>query len=569
MRALGALAIGALLMAAPATALADRNMDANPPSGIQPTTATLADVLAQNAKAEGKQLATASRIEEWTFRAGGFDGTTREIWKGKDFKTVETRGPFSSQGGRIGGVRWQQTTNGITIIMGGVHTEDTDLEDALTEARAGKPGDAVKLLGEVTSPMTAYVVEVHPAHDPPTWLFFDKSSGLEVRSESMYGGVRGTRTYSDFQTFDGAVIATKISATDGEPADDVLTTLLTLHLNAPVASADLNIPPSRHDLVEFPEGVSAVKLPVKMPLPASMLRVMTSDFQFPPGSLRDHITVRVVINGRGLDFWLDSGASGIAIDKDIADEMGLKQYGLYGQTAEGEAGPARVVVPEMRIGALRMKNFAAFVIPFQMQGCQGRVVGSDIPERVVGLLGFDFIASVGLKVDWDKGEVVAYAPGTMPLPPTGVTVPLRLDDLVPDVDVEVSDVLSEHFILDTGASTVLIFPGFARQHQAQVRDQGMGTAIQRFLPDLCISVVGGTATVYLVQLKRLNFGTVFNEFMVDVVDPNAPFQFQDVDGLVGYSVLHYFNLYFDYENSRIVLEPDIDFQRATHTPKRP
>ena len=550
-----------LLMVAPVAALAALDTNSKPPEGIQNTTATLADVMALNAKAVGKQLdSIASGVEEWSFRSGGMDITERTLWKGRDFKTTTMHGLLSTQRGRIAGVHWLQTYNGFTVIMGGVHPEGDNLEEAMSSARAGKPGDAVTLLGEVTSPVAAFIVQVRPVGDPPTWLFYDKSSGLLVRAESVFNNVRTTTTYSEFKTFSGAVVATIEKETNGESAYDFERQLSSLRLNVPVQGSDLNIPPSRQGLVEFPAGSTSAKLPVKMPIPGSIVRVLDQDYTLPVGALRDHITVRVTINGRGLDFFLDSGASGILLDKEVADQLGLKQYSACCQAYGGPVGATFAVVPEMHIGDLTMKNFIAYARPFGSQMYE--------PEKVVGLLGYDFIASVGLKIDWDKGEVIAYPPGTMRMPDNGVTIPIRLDDLVPDIDVSVGDIYSERFILDTGSSTVLIFPAFVARHPAELKDQGLGREQQLYIPDLYLATVGGPAKAYPVQVRRLMFGVPFSEFVVLVVDPGSRFQFQDTDGLIGYNFLHYFNLYFDYPDSRIVLEPDVDYQKARHIPNK-
>jgi hypothetical protein len=550
-----------LLLAAPCIALADLDTNTKPPAGIQTTTATLADVLALNEKASGKPLdAFSSRIEEYSYRSGGNDVTLHTVWKGRDFKSTITRGPIVSQQGRIAGVHWRQNNNGLVVINGGVHPEFEDFEETMSAWRAGKPGDAVKLLGEVPSPVAAYVVQVQPAGDPPQWLFYDKASGLLVREESVFDGVRTTTTYSEFKTFSGSVVPTLESSTNGEPAFDTQTQLKSLRLDEPVPGAEVNIPTSRQNLVQFPPQATSVKLPAKMPMPGSVTRLADRDYELPVGALRDHITVRVTINGRGLDFYLDSGASGILINKEVADQLGLKQYDACCQLYGGPAGAAYAIVPEMRIGDLTMKNFVAYARPFSSQAYE--------PEKVVGLLGFDFIASVGLKVDWDKGEVVAFAPGSMPMPATSVTVPIRLDDLVPDIDVSLGNLNSEHFILDTGSSTVLIFPDFAAKHPAELADQGLGRELRLYIPDLYLGTVGGVEKAYPVQVKRLNFGVPFSEFIVLVVDPESRFGFQDTDGLIGYNFLHYFNLYFDYAGSRIVLEPDMDFQRARHIPQK-
>jgi hypothetical protein len=331
-------------------------------------------------------------------------------------------------------------------------------------------------------------------------------------------------------------------------------------MNVPVPPSQLNLPASKTDLVQFPAGVSSVQLPVNMPLSGGTPILLDRDYEASSSAFRSHIVVRVVINGRGLDFALDSGASGILIDKDVASELGLKRYGNSGQTLDGEADRSRVIVPEMHIGDLVMKNVAAFSVPFGMRTAD--------TEKVVGLLGFDFIASVGLKVDWDKREVTAFPLGTLPTPATAITIPLRLDDLVPDVSVSVGDAVGEHFILDTGAAIAVVFPDFANAHPAELRDQGMGRMIQIFVPYVYLGVVGGAAKAYPVQVKRFVFGVPFDEFLIDVVDPESHFGGQDMDGLIGYPFLRYFNLYFDYQNSRILLEPNDQFRKAKHVPQR-
>jgi len=548
----------AFFLTAPATACADLDFRTGPPDGIQTTTATLADVLALNAKAEGKRLDSfASRIEEWNINTSSFNIVQKSMWAGRDYKMVSSYGSFAQKEGRIGGVRWEQNENGITVIMGGLHPEVDDFEQAMSAAHRGAPGDAVKLLGEIATP-AAYVIEVRPGSDPPTWLFIDKTSGLIVREESVFNWVRTTTTYSDFKTISGATIAGKVQDTNGDPSGDDTQTLVSLHVNVPVTPADLNIPSSRRDVVQFPAGATSVQLPARLPLPADKPVLLDRDYAAPSGSFRQHIVVRVMINGRGLDFALDSGAGNILIDQTVAGQLGLKAYGENGEAQKGESGPSHVIIPEMHIGDLVMKDVVASQVPFTMRTAD--------TEQVVGLLGFDFIATLNLKVDWDKGQVIAYPAGTMQMPATSVTLPLRLDDYVPAIPVSVGEVASDRFILDTGSGGVLIFSEFAKQHQDMLRDEGMGKQIQRIVPDLPLGVVGGTALAYPVQAKRIVFGVPFSEFLVNVIEPDSRYGWQDTDGLIGYPFLHYFNLYFDYPNSRIVLEPNDQFRNAKHVP---
>jgi hypothetical protein len=558
MKLLRVLFVAAFLMTAPAVALADLDQRLGPPDGITPTTATLADVMALNTKAEGKQLESFStRIEEWSTRSGGSDEITTTVWSGKDFETTDSWGPIVSRDGRIGGVRWRQNVNGMLVIQGGIHQESERFDDTMTAARAGTAGDAVKLLGEVTSPFAAYIVQVQPPSDPPTWLFIDKSTGLITREEGISNDIRFTRTFKDFRTTDGATVAWAVESTDGVTASDRTETLVSLRLNVPVQPSQINLPQNTRRLVDFPAGVTSVQLPVSMPDPANNQAVLVdNDYTAGRSAFKRHIVVRVTINGRGLDFLLDSGASTILIDKDVVDELNLTQYPLGGQIFGGPTSTSLVTLPELRVGDLTMKNVVAYSQPFGMRMAD--------TEKIVGILGYDFISNVGLKVDWDKRQVTAYAPGTMPMPQTSVTLPVLLDDLVPYVSASIGNVASDHFLIDTGADDVYIFPAFARQHKDVLSDQGLGRKRQIDFGENYAVGVSGVEEVIPTQLKVFNFGVPFSNFIVQVFQSDAKYPDHDLDGLIGYQFLHYFNLYFDYPNSRILLEPNDQFRNAKH-----
>lgn len=558
MRAVVFALVSALCCATPAIALADLDQRTDPPDGIQPTTATLADVLALNAKGEGKRLDLFStRIEEWSSRHGGADEVTTTVWSGKDYRTTDRWGPIVSQEGRIGGVAWRQNFNGMIVIEGGIHQEAERFDAAINAARAGSAGDAVKLLGEVSSPFSAYIVQVEPVGDPPTWLFVDKSTGLITRSEEVSGDVRFTTTYQDFRTASGATVAWVVDTRDGLTADDTTETRTSLRLNGPVSLAQLSIPQPGRALVEFPAGVSSVELPVSMPESNDVV-LLDRDYEAPRSAFKRHIVIRVSIKGRGLDFLLDSGASTILIDKGVADELNLTQIPFSGQVYGGETSAALVTLPELHIGSLVMKNIIAQAEPFGMRPAD--------TEQVVGIIGYDFIANIGMKIDWDKRQVIAYPPGTMPMPQTSVTLPILLDDLIPYVPASIGDTSSDHFLIDTGADEVYIFPAFARAHSSDLADQGLGRELD-FGEGYAIGV-SGRQRIIPTQVKSFVFGVPFNRFVVQVFQSPSKYPEHYLDGLIGYQFLHYFNLYFDYPNSRIVLEPNDHFRNAKHVPAR-
>jgi Aspartyl protease len=542
------VAIGlAALLCAPASAAADVDRGTGPPPGIQPTSATLADVLAANAKAEGKPLdAFATRVLEWSFRDSGSDGVERTIWRGADYKTTDTFGPVIMQEGRLNGLGWRENYNGQTVLQWGLHPEEMAFEQALRLARGGSPGDFVKLLGEVQEPVAAYVVSVAAPTGRPTWLLFDKSTGQLVQQQELMEGIRWTTTYADFRSEYGATFAHAQKVTNGEPADDQEYKLTSFRVNVPVEASALAIPREHQNRVEFPAGMTSDKLQ------SEFFHFVTPFGQF------GTIVVRVTVNGQGLDFALDSGASSILIDKGVADRLGLKQFKTYSIKPGDPPNSSIALVPEMDIADLKMKNIFVDAVPFTAR--------PKATSEIVGLLGYDFLASVGLKIDFDDETITAFPPGAIRPPEGTIPAPIQLDDFVPRVGVTVGSSWSDRFIFDLGASTVLIFPEFAAKHKGDLRDQGLGGELSHYIPDFYFGTVYGAADSHATQIRRFTFGIPFDEFIAYVVTGDSGIAFEDYDGLVGYPFYHYFNLYFDYENSRIMLEKNKAYTNAKKEP---
>ena len=103
------------------------------------------------------------------------------------------------------------------------------------------------------------------------------------------------------------------------------------------------MPNSRRRWSTFPAGVKTVTLPSKFG--------------------RQHVVVRIMVGTRGLDFLLDSGASGITIDTDVARQLGLPAYGQQSAVTAQRYTTARTIVPEMHIGDLVMRDVAVQIVP--------------------------------------------------------------------------------------------------------------------------------------------------------------------------------------------------------------
>ena len=522
-----ALVTGALSFAPPAFA---DDPSALPPVGIVATKATLAHVLASYDKSVGalpNGVTTSREID--TISAYGETGTYTEIDSGDDYIETTQLGPTTTASGTYRGHVWRQNENGYTRSVNGIHEEEARSDQALTRAIKGEKLSSVRLLGEVESPQRAYIVEINPSAGRHEWLFIDASTGRLFRKEESRIGHRIVWTFDDFRTIDGQTTPWHQHLFDGFAGNDVDWRTTQLSYGASVAPSELAIPPTRSPL-HFPDGITHVRLPARIE--------------------NGSIIVRASVNGRGLDFKLDSGTSGIALDVDVARQLGLKRFGESTHTVAGTFEAANALVPQLRIGDLTLDDVSVSALPFHYQ--------QDRETKVVGLLGYDFLAGAVVKVDYFDGTVDAYDPASF-VPPSGTVypLPLKLDDAVPTVSASLGGAAGNDFIVDTGSTLVVLFQGFAQKHSAELPAVSYTIANKTYYPLVTAEGVGGLFQLQPATVKHFVAGASLDDFRVyDIVDSVADFQGEDQNGLIGYQFLRYFDVYFDYKDSLVLLQPN-------------
>ena len=461
--------------------------------------------------AEGKRPDVERVVQEYT--SGGVAGSSIEYRDGKDVRVAETDGPFHEQHGTYRGQAWRQNRNGETILA------QPDPGKATLE----KYGTSVE---RVSTPFDAYVVSDLNAEGNGSRIYIDPTTYRVVRRDSIAPNTTRVTTYDDFRTVAGYTRPWHRHSEDGFAAnafDERITST-----DSGVTAADLRIPGSRM-FVEFPVGKTSVELPVKF----------TRD---------DKFLVRVTVAGRGLDFVLDTGdASGITMNDDVAKSLGLKIYASHSNPFDaGRFTEAETIVPEMTVGDLKMRNVAVSTLPD---------IGMEIPGnyRAVGLLGFDFIADIALKLDYEHGRVTATTSDSF-VPPdsaNSIAIPIRIGSGSPQTDVVVNGALGERFVIDTGgAGGLLIFDYYARRHPEALVDLG-GRPPGR----ISFSGVGGAFSAAPIQLKSVRLGKIdFTDLIAFRVTSKSYTSFQD--GILGPAFLDYFTVYTDYGNSQIYLSRD-------------
>ncbi|HEY0396025.1 MAG TPA: aspartyl protease family protein [Candidatus Elarobacter sp.] len=461
---------------------------------------------------------------EYTFRDGGLSGTRREIWNGDDYRMDSTVGPFVTAWGRHGEQRWETNENGYTLLKRGIHKRGEANARALRSADSG----AVKLLGRLRTPADVFVLRVAPPDGREERRFYDATTMRLVRREFSYLNRLIVETFEDYRTVEGVTLPYKTTLSDGRAENDQTETLTSIRVGGPVDASELAVPTSRRMPVTLPEGVRSVRLPARID--------------------RDgHIIVRLVVKGRGLDFQLDSGASGIVLNKDVASQLGLTTYGRWSQTVAGTFANTRAVIPRIDIGAISMTDVTVEALPFASQ--------QDFDTKIVGLLGYDFIAGCVVKIDYANGRVDAIPWSAFQVPADAIVLDATLDDGVPMIELKMNNAVGSHFILDTGADDVIAFSGFAKQHAADLDDHSVNKVASRYFNGVTAEGVGGKLRMQATMLDRMQLGNVlYRDFIVFVLlRDQAEFEGEDADGLAGASVLRAFDVYLDYASSRVVL----------------
>lgn len=495
------------------------------PATYETTLLTVPELLAKANAAEGMPNASTLRLT-YDIREGRLTGVERRIRRGADYRIDKKIGPFITASGRFHGQRWELGENGYTLLRSGCGRPD----DGGARMPGAVAADAMTMLGRLPPPIDAYAVRVAPPDGRTHLRFYDALTFRLVRVETPYRGSLVVTTFGDFRTVDGRTLPFATTTSDGHPESDVVANLREVASGQPISDDRLAIPPGRRLPVSFPAGVRSVRLPASIT---------------PMGA----VVVRVEINGRGLDFQLDTGSHGLVIDRDVATQLGLPIYRQWTQTIAGTFTAGETIVPRMQIGSLAMTDVAVDVMPLAWTR----------PERteVVGLLGFDFLAGGVFKIDYQHGTVDAM-PYDTPLPPETFALDASLDGGVPTIPVGINGALSRRFILDTGAWDVVVFSRFAAGHPGLVKDHSIGremslTTLRPFAPlPFRTEGIGGELHSRALVLERMQIGRVgFDDFLAELMYGDQPTFEGGADGLVGASVLSAFDLYLDYGNARI------------------
>ena len=320
----------------------------------------------------------------------------------------------------------------------------------------------------------------------------------------------------------GLVLAITLAAT---PAHARSSTPSTRPLAAASSPPSTLTPPSW----TFPPGVNDIELPAQF--------------------LNGVIVVRMNVGGRGVDLNLDTGTSFNVMDPAVIASL---------------ADPATTGYPftlaEAKFGSATLHN-----ITFASRAFDRRY-GTD--KRVVGILGFNFLQSAIVKIDYEHESVHVVNPAAFDPPHDAVVLELDPTARVPLVSASIGTAMGSAFMIDTGATTVVVFARLAKAYPneftatQELRDDAQTTYYRSFWP-LCGEIQQKPYAVSQVALGKVGV----RNWTVWKPEDKSCFTPPGIDGLIGYDFLRLFNVYIDYSNDRVILEPNKLYDVATNTIK--
>jgi predicted aspartyl protease len=432
--------------------------------------------------------------------------------RGEDELITVTRGPIHTSYGIQRGVDWHQNANGITV---------PDLPDPGFAA----PVKTVTTVKRVSSPLDAYVLTELDGSGYGMRDYVDPGNYLVLRHEDISAAGTTTTTNTTYARY-GTQLLPAAWRVEDHPFNQTMTYTRTRFVAGNTSAADVSKPSARQ-IVSFPAGRAAVDLHA----------------HFEGGQ----ISVPVSIAGRTFYFLLDSGASALTIDPGVAKELGLTLVNARREVASNRFEAHDTVISAIDVGGLQMHDVVASVVPLGM----GRK-----PTDPAGLLGFDFLAELAVRIDYEHQRVLAMDPRSYE-PPSGTDVsalPLRLGSQVPMVNANLGGAISQRLIVDTGSpSALLLFDYFSRRH---------GDVLRFPLDDIVLSSdpaartslgIGGDFQSRPFRMRYVGLGHFSIAGLVaDTVTSRGAYP-QDDDGLIGSDLLQFFTVDLDYAAGRIFL----------------
>ena len=263
------------------------------------------------------------------------------------------------------------------------------------------------------------------------------------------------------------------------------------------------------------------------------------------GGAQPLILLPVEVNEQGpFDFILDTGAGTSLLSTETAEKLQIKVLGSkQGQSAGGAVSVSLAKVDSLTVGEARLPDVDVGIVDLKH-------IGAAVGARIDGDLGYNFLKSFRISIDYEKGQLRFDDPRKLDLfNPGGKTdVPLRLANPAKPlilVEVYANRKGPFQFAIDTGTSTTAITPDLAKELKIKSSPIGAGTTA-----GAQVAVTAGVLDSFMVGGAKIEGMTVV---MADFFGALSEAVGAKLDGIVGYNYLRNFKVVIDYPNERFTL----------------
>jgi hypothetical protein len=278
-----------------------------------------------------------------------------------------------------------------------------------------------------------------------------------------------------------------------------------------------------------------------------------TSFTLPFDLVDNRAFIEVRLNGRGpFHFLLDTGAGGVTVSTDVAQQLGLH----VGDAGEGQSVGEKIVhagqthIAQLQMGALTLADMETNVMDLSDAP---QVFGSKPFDGIIGLPVFERTV---VKHDYVNRLLTFTAPDKFDYSGTGVIVGFERPRQIPVVAASL-DGVAGNFGVDTGArSSLLLYGPFCAQNDLQEKYDAKLEGVTGW-------GIGGPARSLLARASTLQIGGVtVHDLVIRLSAQKAGLTTSSaMAGLIGPDVLSQFDVTFDYTRTRIIFEKNKNYGR--------
>ncbi|HEV8449647.1 MAG TPA: aspartyl protease family protein [Gemmatimonadaceae bacterium] len=272
----------------------------------------------------------------------------------------------------------------------------------------------------------------------------------------------------------------------------------------------------------------------------------------------NHIFLKACVEGRELDFILDTGAGNTSLDLNTAKQLGVK---LGPGFSVGGAGPSRVAGARVDDASVAVEGSSI------TQAVVSAIDLSRLPRLeghpIDGILGYDFISRYVVAIDYARHELRIYDRPAFQYDGPGVSVPVTLINRFPHIDAEVGladgATIRGRMVIDVGSNGSLsLTKAFVDKNRLRQR---VGPTIRRTGG----GGVGGATTSDIGRLASLSIGGIeLSRPLVNLFGDSAGSLSvsSSWEGNIGGAILRRFTVFLDYQGKRMIFEPNATLHDA-------